>query len=466
MPQTQRFIDSALSNLLSAWDSIQRRSRSNAPLKLSEYLHDNEREPLRQRIEDCINSKGGEVSARARAASLGEAYLKLNEEGKAKFFETLANDFRVDTHYVLELAQQLAQSEDKEQRLIIESDLREALRLPQMRLFTQFNALPQGTRFVVDFRADLMRFKRKKLKLQQLDKALKHLLSSWFDVGFLELRRITWNAPASLLEKLIHYEAVHSIESWKQLQHRLSSDRRCFAFFHPRMPDEPLIFVWVALVSEISDNVQALLDTSAPNHQLDEVNTAIFYSISNTQIGLQGVSLGNFLIKRVVDLLLKEIPTLNQFSTLSPIPGFRKHFEQQMAEGKVDFLTASEHKDLQKLLGDDKTLEQILQNDEWIDHPELNEFFAAPMLRQCADYLVNQRPRGRAKDPVANFHLSNGATIERINWMADSAEKGIEQSFGIMVNYLYELPKIDQHHEQYVETGEPPISKAMRQLLD
>ena len=305
--------------------------------------------------------------------------------------------------------------------------------------------------------------------LGALEPDLKGLLASWFDVGFLELRRITWNAPATLLEKLIAYEAVHAIRSWEDLKDRLDSDRRCFAYFHPRMPDEPLIFVEVALVSGMADNIQTLLDESAPVQDPRAADTAIFYSISSAQQGLAGISFGNFLIKRVVDMLAAEFKGLKTFATLSPAPGFRVWLDALLASGRADLLTPAEQKALSGLAGEGEgpdNLKVVLGTPGWHEDEAYAEAVRGILMRLCARYLAQEkRSDGRAPDPVADFHLSNGARIERLNWLADSSPKGIEQSTGIMVNYLYKLNAIAANHEAHSDAGKVALSPPVKALL-
>ena len=302
-----------------------------------------------------------------------------------------------------------------------------------------------------------------------MEDELKSQLVSWFDYGFLELRRIEWNSPAALLEKLIEYEAVHQIHGWDDLKNRLGTDRRCFAFFHPRMPEEPLIFVWVALVKGMSDNIQVLLDTSAPVIEPESADAAIFYSITNAQAGLKGISFGDFLIKRVVDLLASEFPSLKTFSTLSPLPLFARWLKRTLDEGGGELFSASERKTLGPLqsgLGDGETLRALLYEPGWERTTEISEALEAPLLRLSAAYLMKeQRGEVFAADPVAHFHLSNGARIERLNWLADTSGNGVRQSYGIMVNYLYKLNEIESNHESYKGEGKIKASSAVRGLV-
>ena len=290
------------------------------------------------------------------------------------------------------------------------------------------------------------------------------MLANWFDIGFLELKRITWELPAALLEKLMAYEAVHEIRGWTDLKNRLEADRRCFAFFHPRMPDEPLIFVEVALVAGMASDIHALLDEAAPIGDPHAADTAIFYSISNCQRGLAGISFGDFLIKRVVDALAAELPRLSVFATLSPVPGFRAWLERQSRPAPGDLLLPAERTAIEALgegvPGND--LPALL--DRHAD-PRIAAVLRDPMMRLCARYLLHERtPSGRALDPVAHFHLSNGARVERLNWLGDISPKGLQQSAGIMVNYLYRLAEIEANHEAYRGEGRVVASSAIRNL--
>jgi malonyl-CoA decarboxylase len=424
-------------------------------------------ERLRHLFSECLEARGGEVSARARAAALGRLYLGLTDEGKRAFLQTLANGFSADAAELDKAIAEVQSAPDPVSRHKAERKLRLALTPPRQRLLTQFTALPQGVKFLVDLRADAFRFKKDAPELAILDADLEDLFVAWFDVGFLELQRITWNSPAALLEKLIAYEAVHAIESWDDLRNRLDSDRRCYAFFHPRMPLEPLIFVEVALVKGIAGNVQALLDQSSPVLDPREADTAIFYSISNTQVGLRGISFGNFLIKRVVDDLSRELPHLKQFSTLSPIPGFCKWLNEAIAQGTPDLVSADAREKLREALGkrfSKGMLPSLLKDNSWVDNPPLAEAMKPVLLRLCARYLLTAQERGRPRDPVARFHLSNGATVHRLNWLGDRSKNGMTQSAGIMVNYLYRLDDIDQNHERFQRDGTIAASSEVRRL--
>jgi len=279
------------------------------------------------------------------------------------------------------------------------------------------------------------------------------------------LQRITWDSPAALLEKLMAYEAVHEIRGWTDLKNRLDADRRCFAFFHPRMPDEPLIFVEVALVAGMTGEVHALLDESAPIGDPHLADTAIFYSISNCQLGLAGISFGDFLIKRVVDALATELPRLKVFATLSPVPGFRAWLERHSRAASGDLLLPAERSAIEALGGEAPERDLAALLDHHAD-PRIGAALRDPLIRLCARYLLNERrPSGRALDPVAHFHLSNGARVERLNWLGDTSPKGLQQSAGIMVNYLYRLSEIEANHEAYRGEGRVAASSSIRNLL-
>ncbi len=424
---------------------------------------------LRKQIRGCVEARGGEVSTRARAAALGATYLSLTKDGRRRFLEVLADETELDPGPVKEAITGLDHATDRHARQQAERVLRVALRSPRIKLYRRFTALPQGVKFLVDLRADMLEFRREDSSFDVLEDELESLLTSWFDVGFLELRRIEWDSPASLLEKLIDYEAVHQIQGWDDLKNRLRTDRRCFAFFHPRMPDEPLIFVWVALVKGASDNIQTLLDTSAPLLEADAAETAIFYSISNAQAGLKRISFGDFLIKRVVDVLASEFSHLKRFSTLSPIPSFSRWLNKRLDEGNdTELLTVAERRALGLQPsgdGDADSLKALLNDPSWHADPVVSKALKTPLLRLCATYLLNaKRDSMFAGDSVAHFHLSNGARIDRLNWLADTSDNGMDRYLGIMVNYRYELSEIEANHEHYKSEGLIAASSLVRGL--
>ncbi len=423
-------------------------------------------EDMRDRIRDCLDGGGGAVSARARAADLGRAYMELNRDGRQKFFSILANDFAPDRHQVLELADNLKEADGAEAEQQAEHELRAALISPRERLLTKFNSLPRGVKFLVDMRADLLSHIKDDPSLKNLDREFGALLRSWFDVGFLNMERVTWEAPAAVLEKLIAYEAVHEIESWDDLKNRLAQSRRCYAFFHPRMPEEPLIFVEVALTDGIARDIQVLLDPDAPRVPVDDATTAIFYSISNTQEGLLGVSFGDFLIKQVVEDLSHEIANIKVFSTLSPIPGFRRWLEREAqnpdrprANDFDALFTAAVER------GHDLCALGPFLDAEWVENSDLTKKLRQPLTRLCAHYLCATRSPGRSLDPVSRFHLTNGARIEHVNWMGDTSPKGLTQSLGFMVNYRYVLGEIEENHELYRSGAQVPVSNEVKNLL-
>ena len=453
-PRTPRSVlNRTLDNLVSGWKRISQ-SADTRVLKLRPNLPASDLKQLRLQLQDCLESRGGEVSSRARAAGLGQAYLGLNDAGRYRFFRLLAEEFGIDRGALQSAARAYLENTADAQ---IPETMRAVLQPPWIKLFTQFNALPSGIKFLVDMRADMLRLSRQRTGLEALDNDLKNLLISWFDIGFLDLKRITWNEPAALLEKLIEYEVVHEIQSWGDLKNRLDTDRCCYAFFHPRMPSEPLIFVLVALVNGLSGNIEELLDDTAPSADPENADTAIFYSISNTQLGLRGVRLGDFLIKRVVGDLTKSYPKPKTFSTLSPIPGFRGFLARSLESGYADMLDDAEKSMLGALLAD--------ASGDWFED-EATANAARPLLmRLCAHYLLNERRGTGARDSVANFHLNNGARIERINWLGDLSERGMQRSLGLMVNYLYKLSDIEKNHEAYVGQGEILCSAPVRALL-
>ncbi len=415
----------------------------SAPAKLSAP----QLQRLRQQLRECAEAVGGEVSTRARAARLGASYLRLDDAGRHAFLRLIALEFGPDAAQVASAHAAYQDAVGTPAQWDAEAGLRAAVRSARIRILTQFNALPQGVKFLVDLRADLLRYLDHDSELAALDRELEARLGAWFDVGFLELQRLTWNAPAALLEKLIEYEAVHEIRSWADLKNRLDSDRRLYAFFHPRMPLEPLIFVEVALTDRLADNVQTLLDEHAPVFDVRRADTAIFYSISNTQTGLRGVSFGNFLLKRVIDDLKRDLPRLKTFATLSPLPG----------------LAAWVRKNPEALreVGIDLTPEELAGGQWTADKAQLRRL-REPLQRLAARYLLNAKQGTKPFDPVSRFHLGNGARIEQIDWLADNSAKGLRQSYGLMVNYLYDPEDIENNVEAFASAGQVAASATVR----
>ena len=461
-----------LEYLRRGWSNITEAARVHITGSVREDLPEEDQQRLAKQIDECLDGAGGDVSQRARAADVGRTYLALNDEGRRHFLELLAREYGVH-EYELALAienwQKMFPDGDLNLRRKAEEKLRKILRSPRIRLLSQFNTLPDGVKFLVDMRAELIPLARQDPALKSLEEDLKQMLASWFDVGFLELKSITWDAPASLLEKLAQYEAVHMVRHWSDIKNRLAADRRCYAFFHHQMPNEPIIYVWVALVKGISDNVQVLLDNRHREVQEpSEADTAIFYSISNAQAGLKGISFGNFLIKRVVNALAMDFENLKTFATLSPIPGFCGWLQQRVAEEGADLLLKPEIKALESIL--DKPIEQAFPNmckdqSQWYRQSEREEAMRGPLMRLCASYLSESKNGLAAADPVAHFHLSNGASMERINWLSDTSSKGFRQSAGMMINYLYRTSRIEKNHEAYSSEGKIRKSGAFKALL-
>ncbi|RFA28590.1 malonyl-CoA decarboxylase [Alkalilimnicola ehrlichii] len=435
-------------------EAVTGRYASNHVLSVREDLPESDLEIVKQWIDDCLAENGGQVAARNRAAMLGMAYLQLSEVGRVRFLGLLAEQYGVAEHQV-EASIEAWRRASGTPRVTAAAALRKVLEPPRTRLLRQFNGVPAGVKFLVDMRAEILGLRKEHPSLEPLAAELQDLLATWFDVGLLQLEEISWSSSAALLEKLIAYEAVHAIKSWSDLKNRLDSDRRCFAFFHPNMPDEPLIFVEVALVNGLASNVQKLLDEDAPTQDIDLADTAIFYSISNAQKGLSGISFGNFLIKQVVKKLQEEFPRLKQFATLSPIPGFCR------------WLAGISAKELSELPGGPEWLNMPPpRSAERLAEEGADAAQADVLTRLAATYLcLAKRSNDKALDPVAHFHLSNGAQVTRINWLADTSEKGFKQSAGMMVNYLYEIPKIEQRSNRYLTTGAVAKSAVIKRLL-
>ncbi|MCW8886711.1 MAG: malonyl-CoA decarboxylase [Motiliproteus sp.] len=451
------FIDRTLSHLRKAWQDMGQSSVCPIDLQLSPDLPEEEHFCLLEQMSACLEAKGGDVAARVGAARLGNAYVGLNDTGKIQFLSLLASHFDISKPVLEQTIADYQQATDPHQRRRLQRQLKLLLDAPRKQLLTQFNALPQGIKFLVDMRADLRRLSNPEDQpLHDLEEDLQDLLVSWFDVGFLKLQQITWDSSASLLEKLIEYEAVHEIRDWEDLKHRLAMDRRLFAFFHPSMPDEPLIFIQVALVRDLASNIHQVLDDRELSLIPEQADTAIFYSISNAQRGLAGISFGNFLIKRVVSVLKKEFPNLESYATLSPIPGFRRWLNSTVKANSRGLVSTDEWQMLMELVpeGTEKPLHYLLEQPHWHQNEELCLQLEPLLTRLCGHYLLIEKRRGhQALDPVAHFHLSNGARIEQLNWLADRSDKGLQRSAGIMVNYLYDLDNIEANSENYSADG-------------
>ncbi len=456
-----------IGELKKAWDGLKNvaKLRFRGPEGAQSRTAGEER--IAAAIRECVQAKGGEASARARTVELGTLYLSLSPRERQIFHEILARDFDTDADLLRTRIQVWQAAQTQEDRIQAEIALKEALVPPRARLLKQFASLPNGLKFLIDMRADLLAQAKEDPRLYKLSRDLKEILASWFDVGLLDLREITWDSPAALLEKLIEYEAVHKIASWGDLRRRLASDRLCFAFFHNKMPGEPLIFVEVALVDNMSDNIAALLESEGKTTERTRPTTAIFYSITNTQPGLAGIHLGNFLIKTVVEKLSQEQSALKHFATLSPVPGFRHWLEPKLERGEAELLTASEREMV--LTHSDEgnpalRLNEVLSG-PWHAEPAAAAWLKPILLRLCARYLTAGGARGRALDPVAHFHLNNGARLERLNWLANTSETGMRRSYGIMVNYYYKLSDIEKNHEGYVAKTKIALGRDVRSLL-
>ncbi len=459
MSETAGLLDRALSRISAVWRDM------------ASGVAGEEDQTLEAQMRACLNGRGGEVSARNRAAKLAQAYQGLDEAGRIEFLRVLAG-FDADQEAVAKAYKGVTAAGDAMARASATAGLRRALEPPRVKLLTQFTTIPDGQKFLVDLRAFLMRHRGTDKLLAALESDLRGLLAAWFDIGFLEMHRIDWNSPAALLERLVEYEAVHAIASWRDLKNRLDSDRRCYAFFHPRMPGEPLIFVEVALVRGLSDSVQRLLDEDAPLQDAAHADTAIFYSISNCQPGLAGISFGNFLIKRVVGELSAEFRNLKTFATLSPIPGFRRWLDATLKAAPHDLLSPEETASLGSAFPSPTgatpsgaaSLAGIVATKAWWTQVGLRKTAEPVLVRLCARYLLQEGENKRARDPVAHFHLSNGARVERLNMAADTSDKGAKESATLMVNYLYDPAKIEDWHEDYAGEGKRNASTVVRKL--
>ena len=416
-----------------------------------------------QELKATIDPQISEVEGGRRAEVLIQRYAGTTVARRRDIWLLMSEMFTADPEKLKRAQAKFAAAVGTPDEAAAEVQYRRATVSPRRRLLQRFSVLPEGIRFLVDLRAEMQPFLRQDKRLQALDVEMEYMFSTWFDVGFLELRRISWDSPASLVEKLIKYEAVHDIRSWDDVKNRLDSDRRCYGFFHPRLPGEPLIFVEVALIDHMADSITPLLDEQAAAADLDKATWAIFYSISNTQVGLRGVSFGDSLIKRVVETLSAEFPRLRHFSTLSPIPGLRKWLGQH-AQRMLDLTPEKERAELGRAAGfEPPSAVHVLQALDRVDTLDPRSPLRRWLLQCAAHYLGQEMVEGKPLDPVARFHLGNGARVERLNWLGDPSPKGLQQSYGLMVNYLYDPKRLDRYRSELAQ-GKIAVSGEIAKL--
>ncbi|CCF00942.1 putative MCD, Malonyl-CoA decarboxylase MCD (plasmid) [Sinorhizobium fredii HH103] len=401
---------------------------------------------------EMLLSSRGEASGMAIAAEILGRWSKLDSAGLEQFLQMLSQKFGADTAK-LDKAVDRYRTEKSPSAIIA---LHKAAEPRRQELLRRLNHAPSGTAKLVRMRQQLLASKDRSAEFRAVDSDFAHLFSSWFNRGFLTLRPIDWSTPAHILEKIIKYEAVHEIAGWEELRRRLApADRRCFAFFHPRLTDEPLVFVEVALARSVPGAIKDVLDESREQIDPDQATTAVFYSISNCQEGLRGISFGNFLIKQVVEDLRRDLPGLRNFVTLSPVPGFARWLARARSSDAEPLLTDEER----KALG-------LLDDRAWADDPSAASEIERVLLPLAAHYfLIERTPEGRPLDSVARFHLGNGARLERLNFLGDRSAKAMQQAHGLMVNYLYKLEDIEANHEALAQRGEVTASPVVKGLL-
>jgi malonyl-CoA decarboxylase len=406
-----------------------------------------------QTLSEALLSGRGEASGVALAKQILARYRSLSDQQRLEFFRFLADSFSPDSDRVRNAARSYLQApgHDALKRLT------QAVESPRLEFLRRLNLAPGATADILRMRTDLLRLGKGQEALASVDKDFINQLTSWFNRGFLVLQRIDWSTPANILEKIIHYEAVHEIQGWDDLRRRLDpADRRCFAFFHPSLVDEPLIFVQVALSRDIPGSIQQVLkEEKRQPQEVREPTTAVFYSISNCQAGLRGISFGNFLIKQVVEDLTRAIPSLKTFVTLSPVPGFSTWLLRAKASNLFTYFDATELAILDNL-----------SDPDWIEDNEFVEAMRPVLLSAAAHYfLAAKNINGRPIDPVARFHLGNGARLERINWLGNTSPRGMKEAHGLMVNYRYDLRDIERNHELFANSGVIAASKTVRSYL-
>ncbi|HSQ80032.1 MAG TPA: malonyl-CoA decarboxylase [Casimicrobiaceae bacterium] len=415
---------------------------------------------VRRLVQGCrkLLSERGEAAGVSLAKMTLDQYRELDKRNQARFFAALLAEFSPDPEQVLAASKAYA-AEPSASHLMRLGVVAEP---PRQELLRRLNRAPGGTVTILHMRERLLELLGEQRELEAVDADFRHLLSSWFNPGFLQIVRVDWHSPAYLLEQIIVHEAVHEIRGWNDLRRRLEVDRRCFAFFHPALPDQPLIFVEVALIDRMPDAVSPLLDAQSASSDPGRATTAVFYSISNCQPGLRGVSLGNFLIKSVVEVLSREFPRLKVFCTLSPIPGFSAWLNRELKHSEADptapparvralkAVAAELGADVARIAGDPAdALGRLARLKE-------------PLTALCATYLLHGGDEAEmVRDPVARFHLNNGARLERINWLANTSRRGLRESLGMMVNFLYEPRSIEANHDRFMH-GEIAASRQVR----
>jgi malonyl-CoA decarboxylase len=394
----------------------------------------------------------GEASGVARAREILGRYNELTTGPRIAFFEALAERFGTDP----ERMQAAIAAWRERPAATTAAEVHAASEPRRQELFRRLNLAPGGTAALVHMREQLMDTLDHRDDLAAVDEDFVHLFSSWFNRGFLVLRRIDWSTPAIVLDKIIRYEAVHEISDWDDLRRRIDpSDRRCYAFFHPALVDDPLIFVEVALTRDIPAAIAPILSPEREVMEPDKMRTAVFYSISNCQRGLAGVSFGNFLIKQVVEEICREMPKLATFVTLSPVTNFAAWLKRERVQDNSTALNEA-----------DKALFAALDEPDWWRAEETAARLQDPLMRAAAWYFLRARNgRGLPADAVARFHLGNGARLERINWLADTSERAMAQGHGLMVNYQYDLDDIEKNHEAYAESRTVVASSAVQKWL-
>ncbi len=392
-------------------------------------------------------TRRGEASGVALAKDIVDAYSEMDNDCKIQFLEMIASDFGPDNDSVAKAAQAYLNNPCYDSI----KGLSKALKSSRVDLIEMLNFAPGGIEVIIQMRELVLQELKQSKKLLPLEVDLLPLLSAWFNRGFLEFRQITWNSPATVLEQVVNHEAVHEIKSWKDLQRRLGKDRNCFTFFHPALHQQPLIFVQVAYTKGIPRKIGPIL--AQENGELKtKADSAIFYSISNAQPGLKGISFGNFLIKQVVDHISKEMPEIKIFSTLSPIPRFVNWLQNDYLKRSHTLFTEDEWK--------------LLLKPDWYLDEQIRSQLKDKLILSCAHYLTSEKKDNQPYDPVARFHLRNGAKIENINWEGDLSENGLHQSAGIMVNYKYTPSQIVTNHEAYINQGVIRYSSKIKKILE
>lgn len=480
----------------SFWARLVSRLEQPADVSVSEKNSEGLLKDVKRVRDVLINSRrptrvigNGDILPETLAKEFCSYYRSLSSKAeKLKMFTFLAKEFGLNYGDIRIIAKDITRAKERGVTTVLklEEKLQQSAQPPYITLLSYVGRLEGGVKFIVDLREDLLAMLSNvdlheggRDELNDINHHIRSLLSMWFSVGFLNMERITWRSPCDITEKVANYEAVHVIRNWMDIKKRIGPYRRCFVFMHPSMPREPVCVLHTALREDVPESIQEILAEDIPSEEMDieKKDTAVFYSVSSTQKGLAEIDLGNFIIKEAVNQLKHDFPNIQHFVTLSPIPGFRKWLDYKLMESSESavihnimenkMLNCEERKALQDSLKKpyNISLKELLRTSAWLKDLKFCEILRKPLMEVCANYLYNEKKRRFAYDPVANFHLHNGASLWRLNWKGDVSKKGLQSSLGMMVNYRYTLGNCDRNTRQYLLKGDIAVSEEFMKLL-